>query len=443
MRPSRPIVGGVVLAVLGLTAFLGVAPARSATYEYQDLQKQLNVIEAQITQYQKQLVTIKGEKKTLANKITELQQEQAALNLEIKSSDLQLADTDSRIQETIQAVTDKLHAENGLHNLIAEYLRRLRQEDAQPLYPELLSGIPLSQIIDDANDYSQFTQGLQVVLGELKNLKGQLASQEAALKLQRETEQNLISLKLLQQDALTSSVGEQNTLLKQTKNKEANYQTALQDNQKQAAAIRSRIYQLLDVSTQINFGQAYQIASWVSAQTGVRPAFLLAILTQESNLGHNVGTCNRLGDPASKSWKVIMKPDRDQQPFLAITKELGRDPNVTAVSCPMRDKNGNQVGWGGAMGPAQFIPSTWMLYKDKVSAITGKSPANPWDIRDAFLAAALLLRNAGANGTTQGEWNAAMRYFSGSTNVAYRFYGDNVAALADKYQADIDSLNAK
>jgi peptidoglycan hydrolase CwlO-like protein len=398
MRPSRPIVGGVVLAVLGLTAFLGVAPARSATYEYQDLQKQLNVIEAQITQYQKQLVTIKGEKKTLANKITELQQEQAALNLEIKSSDLQLADTDSRIQETIQAVTDKLHAENGLHNLIAEYLRRLRQEDAQPLYPELLSGIPLSQIIDDANDYSQFTQGLQVVLGELKNLKGQLASQEAALKLQRETEQNLISLKLLQQDALTSSVGEQNTLLKQTKNKEANYQTALQDNQ---------------------------------------------ILTQESNLGHNVGTCNRLGDPASKSWKVIMKPDRDQQPFLAITKELGRDPNVTAVSCPMRDKNGNQVGWGGAMGPAQFIPSTWMLYKDKVSAITGKSPANPWDIRDAFLAAALLLRNAGANGTTQGEWNAAMRYFSGSTNVAYRFYGDNVAALADKYQADIDSLNAK
>jgi hypothetical protein len=84
-----------------------------------------------------------------------------------------------------------------------------------------------------------------------------------------------------------------------------------------------------------------------------------------------------------------------------------------------------------------------MLYKSKVSAITGKSPANPWDIRDAFLAAALLLKNAGAAGTTQSEWNAAMRYFSGSTNPAYSFYGDNVATLAGKYQADIDSLNAK
>ena len=208
------------------------------------------------------------------------------------------------VLSAVRGVTDKLHAGDALRNLIAEYLRRLRREDAQPLYPELLSGTPLSQIIDNANVYARFTQSLQVALGELKKIKDQLATQEAALELQRETEQNLISLKLLQQDALAGSVSDQNTLLKQTKNKEANYQTALQDNQKQAAAIRSRIYQLLDVSTQINFGQAYQIASWVSEQTGVRPAFLLAILTQESNLGHNVGTCNRLGDPASKSWNA-------------------------------------------------------------------------------------------------------------------------------------------
>jgi hypothetical protein len=34
-----------------------------------------------------------------------------------------------------------------------------------------------------------------------------------------------------------------------------------------------------------------------------------------------------------------------------------------------------------------------------------------------------------------------MRYFSGSTNPAYSFYGDNVVARADKYQADIDEMN--
>jgi len=212
----------------------------------------------------------------------------------------------------------------------------------------------------------------------------------------------------------------------------------LSDAQKKAAEIRSRLYQLLGVSKAITFGEAVEIASWASGQTGVRAAFLLAVLTQESNLGKNVGTCNRPGDPPEKGWRVIMKPERDQEPFLAITKELGMDPDITPVSCPMKDKNGKQLGWGGAMGPAQFIPSTWMGYKSKVTAITGKT-ANPWDIRDAFIAAAIKLKADGA-GSENGEWAAAMKYFSGSTNTKYRFYGDNVVAMADKYQADIDAL---
>lgn len=134
-----------------------------------------------------------------------------------------------------------------------------------------------------------------------------------------------------------------------------------------------------------------------------------------------------------------MKPERDQAPFQQITTDLGMDPDITPVSCPMKDSKGRQVGWGGAMGPAQFIPSTWMGYKDRVAAITGKM-ANPWDIRDAFIASALKLRAGGA-GTVEGEWAAAMRYFSGGTNTRYRFYGDNVVKTANEYQADIDALN--
>ncbi|MCX6741179.1 MAG: hypothetical protein NTY61_02150, partial [Candidatus Parcubacteria bacterium] len=159
---------------------------------------------------------------------------------------------------------------------------------------------------------------------------------------------------------------------------------------------------------------------------------------QESNLGKNVGTCNRVGDPPTKSWKVIMKPKRDQEPFKQITSELGLNIDTTPVSCPMRDKNGNQIGWGGAMGPAQFIPSTWVGYRDKITAVTGKT-ANPWDIRDAFLAASLKLAAGGAT-TVAGEWAAAMRYFSGSTNSKYSFYGDSVVAQTAKYQSDIETL---
>ena len=99
-------------------------------------------------------------------------------------------------------------------------------------------------------------------------------------------------------------------------------------------------------------------------------------------------------------------------------------------------------GWGGAMGPAQFIPSTWAAYRDRISAITGKTD-DPWDIKDAFLAAGLYLSDYGAAKRTEdGEWKAAMIYFSGSTNVRYRFYGDQALATAKQYEQDIQALKA-
>jgi len=140
---------------------------------------------------------------------------------------------------------------------------------------------------------------------------------------------------------------------------------------------------------------------------------------------------------AGEKVSRVMNPTRDVPHFLNITKSLGRDPYKTPVSCPM------SFGWGGAMGPAQFIPSTWINYADRISQITGTT-ADPWNIRDSFLAAGLYLANYGASSQNpDDEWKAAMIYFSGSTNPKYKFYGDSVINLATKYQADIDTLEKK
>jgi len=99
-------------------------------------------------------------------------------------------------------------------------------------------------------------------------------------------------------------------------------------------------------------------------------------------------------------------------------------------------------GYGGAMGPAQFIPSTWMLYKDRLKTITAK-PGDPWDIKDAFLAAALYLADYGAKKQTYaGEWQAAMIYFSGSTSSKYSFYGNSVMKITQGYEQDISQLES-
>jgi len=411
---------------------------QQAQDEKTQLQQQLQDIENQITQLQEQLGVIAGQKNTLQNKIKQLQKQQAVLTLQIKSTNLQITKLNNQLDATQLNIDEKVSRIQLLKQQMAQLIRTINEYDAYPLVYTILTENSLSDALDETEKHSQVFAGLDDLLGQVLQIKNQLDQQAQILTQQQEQAKNLLSIKTLQQQQLSGSVSTQNSLLKETKSKESNYQATLSDTQKRAAEIRNRLYQLLGVSTQITFGKAVEIAQWASGQTGVRAAFLLAILTQESNLGKNVGTCNRPGDPPEKSWKVVMKPDRDQQPFLAITKELGMDPDITPVSCPMRDSKGKQIGWGGAMGPAQFIPSTWMGYKDKVSAITGAT-ASPWDIRDAFIAAALKLKAGGAD-TVSGEWAAAMRYFSGSTNVAYRFYGDSVVAMASQYQNDIDSL---
>lgn len=448
--------GAIVLfaAVMTLAPFLAIlaeettgaptdngASLQQAQDEKAQLEKQLQDIESQIAQYQQELSGIRGEKSTLQNKIKQLQTQQAAINLQIRSTNLQITQLGKDLVKTKSDINASLAKVERLREQIAQLVREINENDKDSFLYALVAQDSWADFMDEVESYFQLSNSLRETLNQTSEVKIQLDQQKEVLAQQQEEAKDLLSIKVLAQQQLSGSMGEQSNLLAETKGRESTYQAALSDSQKRAAEIRNRLYQLLGVPTQITFGQAVQIAQTTSVQTGVRAAFLLAVLTQESNLGKNVGTCNRPGDPPEKSWRVVMKPTRDQEPFVQITQELGLDTDTTPVSCPMRDSRGNQVGWGGAMGPAQFIPSTWMGYRDKVAAITGKT-ANPWDIRDAFLAAGIKLAAGGAT-TQSGEWAAAMRYFSGSTNTKYRFYGDNVVAMANQYQNDIDSLNGQ
>ena len=133
----------------------------------------------------------------------------------------------------------------------------------------------------------------------------------------------------------------------------------------------------------------------------------------------------------------VMKPTRDVEPFLEITKEVGRDYTKTRVSCPF------SVGYGGAMGPAQFIPSTWQLSKARIASTLGVSVADPWNPEHAFMASAFYLTDLGAvSGSFTAERNAACKYYSGKVcgSKSNTFYGDQVMAKASDIQANIDIL---
>jgi hypothetical protein len=130
-----------------------------------------------------------------------------------------------------------------------------------------------------------------------------------------------------------------------------------------------------------------------------------------------------------------MNPQRDVPIFLELTRKLDRDPHFTPVSCwiPIYT-NGTPFGWGGAMGPAQFIPSTWKLYESEIEEKLGRT-SDPWSIKDSFLAAAVYLADLGASAkTSQSEKLAANKYCGG-----YSWYASQVMKRTDCIQSFIDT----
>jgi len=387
-----------------------------------------------------------AEKKTLQNKITTLKKKVQNLDYQIKQGKVVIKDLILQIEDTQSSINKiTLQIEESKDQII-NVLRTI-DEEYQKSSVEILFEGDLSDFFNNLAYLDSLNTKLRNLLESTKDLKSYLEGQKTNMDSEKTGVEKTVKLQALQKQESESTKKEQESLLKLT---EAQYQEQLQakqDADKKVAAINARIFELIGVSKAPTFGEAYAIAKYVSDITGVRTAFLLAVLTQESNIGKNVGQCyvtnlstgagtDLKGNPKSR----VMNPKYISS-FTNLTTLLGMDPVKTSVSCwiPLYTR-GVPYGWGGAMGPAQFTASTWNLYKDKVAQITGKT-ANPWNIKDAFLAAGLLLKDDGA---LKNEFTAAMRYFSGgSWTRSEEFYGRSVLAIAKGYADDIAAIEGQ
>ena len=417
----------------------------SPEQERQILEEELKELEDKIAQYEQDITKTQQEKNTLQNQVSILKNKIQKLNLQIQQSNLIIKDMSLQLEDTGKSIENTSLKIEDYRGRLADILRMIYEEDQKSGVEIILSSDGLSDFFNNLTALENLNIKSKEMLENIKDLKVNLEGQKQSLDEEKEDLERITKIQTLQREESVATKNEQEKLLEKTKGKESEYQKILSETKQRAAEIRSRIFELTGVPKAPTFGEAYEIAKYVSGITGVRPAFLLAILQQESAIGKNVGQCYLKDMVTGKGIRIntgqelsrIMSPKRDIPPFLIITKDLGRDPLLTQVSCPM------SFGWGGAMGPAQFIPSTWMLYKDRLGGIIGKA-ADPWDIKDAFLAAGVYLSDYGAKSKTKdGEWKAAMIYFSGSTtNSAFYWYANNVLKIADGFEKDIAVLEA-
>ncbi|MEI6494927.1 MAG: lytic murein transglycosylase, partial [bacterium] len=383
------LLGGLGFVVQATSA-AGLTADQVATRKAQ-LQTQLDQVNKEIAVQQKLLSAKQKETSSIARDVSILTFKISTAKLNIKAKQLEierLTTTIGKKATMIGQLNVKL-TEN--QESLAEILKKTREIDGKSLIELALGDEQLTSFFADLDYFNFIHSALGKTVVAVKDTRSRTEREKVGLEDQRDGVYDAKKAIEIEKVSIEKNEKEKQRLLSLSKAQEKSYQSVLTEKKQKRDAILSALFRLRD-SGSITFGKAYDYAKVVSAKTGIRPAFLLAILTQESNLGKNVGTCNRPGDPASKNWKNIMKPERDIEPFKRITKSLGLDPDTTPLSCPM----GN--GWGGAMGPAQFIPSTWESFKSRIAKVTGNNPPNPWEAGDAFAASGLYLTDLGAGG---------------------------------------------
>jgi peptidoglycan hydrolase CwlO-like protein len=419
--------------VTSATATTTGASSTDTTAEQNALQAQLQQLETQIDQYQGQISSYQQQGSTLSGQINTLNAKIASINLQIQATTLTITQLDDQISSTQSEITTTQSDIDQKKAAIGSLVQALYENDQTSLVEVFLKDPRLSDFWSDTQDISLLQDNLRVAVDQITDLQSQLQDQEQQFEASKSDAASAAAYQQAQAQEVSTTKSQKSELLTETKGQESKYQTLLTQTQATAAQIRNRIFQLLG-GGQLSFEDAYQYAKLASGATGIDPSFILAILDRESALGQNIGQCN---------YKTAMSPSNIPI-FLQITSQLNLDPNTMMVSCANADG-----AYGGAMGPAQFEPSTWELYASAVSSITGDNPPSPWNNADAFAATALYLKD-GMTGcesvysaTIDQERCTAAKYYAGSRWRSYLWtYGEAVVERAEGFASDIQTINS-
>lgn len=414
------------------------------------------------------LVEIEKEIKKLEGNIQDENKNQASLSGEITKLNTEIKKTSTNIiqktnlistikkeinlkEQTLGQLNEKLRREK---ESLKKILRKRNELDNFTLFEMILSTKKVSAFYEDAADFSYVQKSLSDSFDEINILKRDIHGEKISLETKRKEEDDQKYTLTLEKGKIESQKKDRDVALSLSKDKEAGLAELKKLREQEIAKIRSALIKFQGsgvTSRSISFGEAYDYAKAAEKKTGVRAAFIMAIMQQETAFGNNVGGCyltqkplppvNGVYEPNGMYIKSGNPSKKNMIPthydaFLRITSSLGLDWKKTPISCAIVRADGTIFGHGGAMGYTQFIPGTWELVNQRVQSYLGVTVANPWNPQHAVMATAVFLQDKGAgNQTYTAEYNAACGYYGQCST-----YASSVMTKSANIQISINTL---
>jgi murein DD-endopeptidase MepM/ murein hydrolase activator NlpD len=215
-----------------------------------DRTNRLAEIEKEIAAYQAELGKVGSQKKTLQNAIGQLELERKKISADLSYTenkigftDLEIAKLNFEIGATEQDIERNKEA-------IGEIIDRIAASDRETLLEVMLRHRNLSEFWGEISTLEEVRGVMRDEIGELATLKTSLEGKRTEQQGKRD---RLLALKdefSDQKEVLENNKSEKDKLLKQTKNKEANYQAILADKRKARETI---VKELRTFESQLQF----------------------------------------------------------------------------------------------------------------------------------------------------------------------------------------------
>jgi len=384
-------------------------------------QDELSALDTKIKDLSQKQTTASSEAELAADQLAyisqqlqtaQLQYDQTLLSITVLNQDI--ADSENDIK-TLEAATEQTR------QLLRHSLRDLYQQEQTSLLDVVLGSTSLSALMTERRVYYEIQQRALQYVDELKERQQSVAKHLADLDLQQQQMQQLKELQAYQQSDLNEQQIAKDDFLRLKQQQQAQYAREIAETKQTRTEIEQQMFSLRGLGVDLALTDAFQAARFASALTNIRPALLLGIVKVETNVGETLGSGHFPDDmhPASRDA------------FLKLTAQLQLDPAKTPIS----RRPTNYQGWGGAMGPGQFMPDTWLGIAPRLGQLIGKPMPDPFALPDALVAVGVMMADRGATNPAM-EAEAIGRYLAGPNWQYHLWYSARVLAVAAEYEKE-------
>lgn len=350
-------------------------------------------------------------------KLEKEKQELNAANANYAKVAVQVSSTANLLTKTAQEIARKEAEIKNLNDrvvlyktMLSAYLQELYFGNQDPVIKLAVANENLDVVFGNEDQMLNVKEKILGTLDEISVSQEKLGVVKDELADEKQKHEKLLQQKKIEQGEIVEDIQETKATIAELQKKMVKLQSDLN-------ALMGASYDAKDIKDAVSFA---------SNKTGVPKGVLYGFLTQESGRGKNVGQCTyadvkKVSIAGYKKYGKRYQSSIDrlyyrEKLFNNLLDDLGYKSKKVSCTIPFSSAGPNQ---GGAMGAAQFMSDTWLAYESRISAQTGHSKPNPWNITDAVMAMAIKIKSAGGTSDSNASIKKSVTNYYGIFSQGY------------------------